>query len=88
MKKIVYTLLTLTALFVNSHVFAVEARISNTSVYPLSQALQNVKNKDNYATLKSARYDVKEKVYNITYLAKDGSVKSIKISQLNGKEVK
>ena len=85
MRKITYISLALIALFVNSTVYAVEARISTTSI---SQALQNARSKDNFSALKSAKFDVKEKVYNITYVTKDGSVESVKISKVNGKEVK
>ena len=85
MRKITYISLALIALFVNSTVYAAEARISTTSI---SQALQNARSKDNFSALKSAKFDVKEKVYNITYVTKDGSVESVKISKVNGKEVK
>ena len=85
MRKITYISLALIALFVNSTVYAVEARISTTSI---SQALQNARSKDNFSALKSAKFDVKEKVYNITYVTKDGSVESVKISKVTGKEVK
>ena len=85
MKKISYISLALIALFVSSTVYAAEARISTTSI---SQALQNARSKDNFSTLKSAKFDVKEKVYIITYVTKDGSVESVKISKVNGKEVK
>ena len=85
MKKISYISLALIALFVNSTVYAVEARISTTSI---GQALQNARSKDNFSTLKSAKFDVKEKVYNITYLTKGGSVETVKINKVNGKEVK
>ena len=85
MKKITYISLALIALFVNSTVYAVEARISTTSI---SQALENTKSRDNFATLKNVKFDVKEKVYNITYVTKDGSVESVKINTVTGKEVK
>ena len=85
MRKITYISLALIALFVNSTVYAVEARISTTSI---SQALENTKSRDNFATLKNVKFDVKEKVYNITYVTKDGSVESVKISKVTGKEVK
>ena len=85
MKKITYTFLVLIGLFISSTVYAVEARISTTSI---SQALQNARSKDNFSTLKSAKFDVKEKIYNITYVTKDGSVESVKISKVTGKEVK
>ena len=85
MKKFSYIALTLAILFINSNVYAAEARVSFTS---FSQALQTVKSKNNFVVLKSVKYDVKEKVYNITYLVKDGNVKTIKISQVNGNEVK
>ena len=85
MRKLTYISLALIALFVNSTVYAAEAKISTTSI---SQALQNARSKDNFSTLKSAKFDVKEKIYNITYVTKDGSVESVKISKVNGKEVK
>ena len=85
MRKITYISLALIALFVNSTVYAVEARIATTSI---SQALESARSKDNFSTLKSAKCDVKEKIYNITYVTKDGSVESVKISKVNGKEVK
>ena len=85
MRKITYISLALIALFVNSTVYAVEARISTTSI---TQALQNARSKDNFSALKSAKFDVKEKVYNITYLTKGGSVETVKINKVNGKEVK
>ena len=85
MRKITYISLALITLFVNSTVYAAEARISTTSI---SQALQNARNKENFSTLKSAKFDVKEKIYNITYVTKDGGVESVKISKVNGKEVK
>ena len=85
MRKITYISLALIALFVNSTVYAAEARISTTSI---SQALENTKSRDNFATLKNVKFDVKEKVYNITYVTKDGSVESVKINKVNGKEVK
>ena len=85
MRKITYISLALIALFVNSTVYAVEARISTTSI---SQALENTKSRDNFATLKNVKFDVKEKSYNISYLTKDGSVETLKISKVTGKEVK
>ena len=85
MKKITYILLAVTALFVNSTVYAVEARIPTTSI---TQALQNAKSKKNFSTLKSAKFDVKEKVYSITYLTKDGNIENLKISKVTGKEIK
>ena len=85
MRKITYISLALIALFVNSTVYAAEARISTTSI---SQALQNTKSRDNFATLKNVKFDVKEKVYNITYLTKDGDIENLKISKVTGKEVK
>jgi FlaG/FlaF family flagellin (archaellin) len=85
MKKITYILLAVIALFVNSTVYAVEARIPTTSI---TQALQNAKSKKNFSTLKSAKFDVKEKIYNITYLTKDGDIENLKISKVTGKEVK
>ena len=85
MKKITYISLALIALFVNSTVYAVEARISTTSI---SQALENTKSRDNFATLKNVKFDVNEKVYNITYVTKDGSIEGVKINTVTGKEVK
>ena len=85
MKKISYVLLALTALFVNSTVYGVEARISTTSV---TQALQNAKSKNDFSALKSTTFDVKNKVYMITYLTKDGDIETLKISKINGKEIK
>ena len=85
MKKISYIFLAVIAIFVNSTVYAVEARIPTTSI---TQALQNAKSKKNFSTLKSAKFDVKEKVYNITYLTKDGDIENLKISKVTGKEVK
>ena len=84
MKKITYTILVLTGLFISSTVYALEARIPTTSI---TQALQIARNKDNFSTLKSAKFDVANKIYNITYLAKDGSVGNVKISKTSGKEV-
>ena len=85
MRKITYISLALIAIFVNSTVYAVEARISTTSI---SQALENTKSRDNFATLKNVKFDVKDKVYNISYLTKDGSVETLKISKVTGNEVK
>ena len=85
MKKITYIALTLIAIFINSNVYAVEARVPTTS---FNKALENVKNKTNFASLKNAKFNVKKKVYEITYLNKEGSVNTIKISKLTGKEVK
>ena len=78
MKKITYTILVLTGLFISSTVYALEARIPTTSI---TQALQIARNKDNFSTLKSAKFDVANKIYNITYLAKDGSIGNVKISK-------
>ena len=85
MKKITYTILVLAGLFISSTVYALEARIPTTSI---TQALQIARNKDNFSTLKSAKFDVANKIYNITYLAKDGSIGNVKISKTSGKEVK
>ena len=85
MKKISYIFLALIAIFVNSTAYGAEARTSATSI---SKALQNARNKDNFATLKSAKFDVENKIYNITYISKDGNIENVKISQANGKEVK
>ena len=80
MKKITYILLAVIALFVNSTVYAVEARIPTTSI---TQALQNAKSKKNFSTLKSAKFDVENKVYNISYVAKDGSIENVRINKAN-----
>ena len=85
MKKISYISLALIALFVNSTVYAVQARISTVSI---TQAIQSAKSKDNFAVLKNVKFDVKEKAYTISYLTKDGSVETLKISKVTGKEVK
>ena len=85
MKKIAYVLLALTALFFNTTVFAAEARVPSTS---FSKALQIAKNRDDYVVLKSAKFDVKEKTYNISYVTKNGNVETLKISKISGKEVK
>ena len=85
MKKIAYVLLALTALFVNTTAFAAEARIPSTSI---TEALQVAKNRDDFATLKSAKFDVKGKIYNINYVTKTGNVETLKISKVSGKEVK
>ena len=85
MKKITYIALSLIANFINSNSYAVEAKVPTTS---FNKALENVKNKTNFASLKNAKFNVKKKVYEITYLNKDGSVDTIKISKLTGKEVK
>jgi len=85
MKKIAYVLLALTALFVNTTAFAAEAGIPSTSI---TEALQVAKNRDNFATLKSAKFDVKGKIYNINYVTKTGDVETLKISKVSGKEVK
>ena len=85
MKKIAYVLLAVTALFVNTTAFAAEARVPSTSI---SDALQIAKNRDDYVVLKSAKFDVKEKTYNISYVTKNGNVETLKISKISGKEVK
>ena len=85
MKKMSYIVLALIAIFVNSTAYGAEARTPATT--SISQALQNVRNKDDFATLKGAKFDVKNKVYNISYLAKDGGIENVKISQVTGKEV-
>ena len=85
MKKISYIFLAIIAIFVNSTAYGADARTSATSI---SKALQNARNKDNFATLKSAKFDVENKIYNITYISKDGNIENVKISQANGKEVK
>ena len=50
MKKFSYIALTLAILFINSNVYAAEARVSSTS---FSQALETAKSKGNFAALKS-----------------------------------
>ena len=85
MKKITYVLLAFIALFVNSTAYAVEARVPATSI---GQALQSARGKDNFSEIKSARFDVKKKTYNITYLTKEGKIETVKISKINVKEVK
>ena len=84
-KKSCYILLALTTLFVNSTVYGIEARISTTS---FSQALQSAKSKNDFAVLKSTKFDVKDKIYTITYLTKDGNFETLKISKVSGKEMK
>ena len=86
MKKISYIVLALIAIFVNSTAYGAEAR--TPTITSISQALQNVRNKDNFSTLKGAKFDVANKVYNISYVAKDGSIANVRISQSSGKEVK
>ena len=85
MKKFSYVLLASIALFVNSTAYALEARTQTTSI---TQALQNARNKDNFSALKSAKFDVQQKVYNITYFTKNGDIEILRISKVNGKEVK
>ncbi len=85
MRKIIYIFLTLIAIFVNSTVYAIEARIPATSI---GQALQSARNKNNFLTLKSAKFDVEKKIYNITYATKDGGIDIVKISKVTGKEIK
>ena len=77
--------MTLIAIFVNSTVYAIEARIPATSI---GQALQSARNKNNFLTLKSAKFDVEKKIYNITYATKDGGIDIVKISKVTGKEIK
>ena len=86
MKKISYIALALIAIFVNSTAYGAEARIPATT--SITQALQNVRNKVDFSALKGAKYDVENKVYSISYVAKDGSIENVRISQTNGKEVK
>ncbi len=85
MKKLTFISLTLVSLLISSHAGALEARIPTTS---MSKALEIVQSKDNFSTLKNVKFNVKEKLYNITYINKSGVANTIKISQLNGKEVK
>ena len=54
MKKLTYILFASTALFVNSSAFGLEAKLPSTSI---TQALQDAKNRNNYATLKSAKFE-------------------------------
>ena len=84
MKKIAYVLLALTALFINSTAHAVEARIPTTSI---TQALQTARSKDNFADLRNVKFDVKQKVYNVTYLTKSGDIETLKIITVSGKEI-
>ena len=53
MRKITYISLALIALFVNSTVYAVEARISTVSI---TQAIQSAKSKDNFAVCKPCQW--------------------------------
>ena len=76
MKKIAYVLLALTALFVNTTAFAAEARVPSTSI---SDALQVAKNRDDYVALKSAKFDVEGKIYNISYVTENGNIETLKI---------
>ena len=85
MKKIAYVLLAVTALFVNTTAFAAEARIPSTSI---TDALQVAKNRDDYVALKSAKFDVEGKIYNISYVTENGNIETLKISKVSGKEVK
>ncbi len=85
MKKLTFISLTLISLLISSNLIALEAKIPTTS---MSKALEIVKSKNDFSALKNVKYNVKEKTYNITYVNKNGSVDTIKISQLNGKEVK
>ena len=65
MKKISYIVLALIAIFVNSTAYGAEAR--TPTITSITQALQNVRNKDDFATLKGAKFDVKNKTYNRKY---------------------
>ena len=85
MKRTSYVLLALIAIFVNSTAYGVEARGPTVSI---TKALQNARSKDNFAAFKSTKFDVKQKVYNITYITKSGEVETLKISKINGKEIK
>ena len=84
MKKITYTILVLAGLFISSTVYALEARIPTTSI---TQALQTARSKDNFADLRNVKFDVKQKVYNVTYLTKSGDIETLKISTVSGKEI-
>ena len=84
MKKLIYITLTLGAIFVNSHSYAVETKEPCSS---FTQAFQSVKNKSNFSILRTAKFDDLKKIYDITYFTKDGGIETIKISQ-KGKEIK
>ena len=84
MKKLICITLTLGAIFVYSHSYAVKTKESCAS---FTQAFQNIKNKNNFAILRTAKFDDLNKVYDITYFTKDGGIETIKISQ-KGKEIK
>ena len=85
MKKITYIVLALIAIFVNSTAYGAEARTSATSI---TQALQNARSKDDFATLKGAKFDVEQKVYIVSYVTKKGDLETLKISKVSGKEIK
>ena len=57
MKRTSYVLLALIAIFVNSTAYGVEARVPTVSI---TKALQNARSKDNFAALKSTKFDVKQ----------------------------
>ena len=84
MKKMIYMTLALGAIFVNSHPHALETKEPCSS---FTQALQSVKNKSNFAILRTAKFDDSNKIYDITYFTKDGGIETIKISQ-KGEEIK
>ena len=84
MKKLIYMMLALGAIFVNSHSYAVKTKEPCSS---FTQAFQSVKNKSNFAILRTAKFDDLNKIYDITYFTKDGGIETIKISQ-KGEEIK
>ena len=84
MKKLIYMTLALGAIFVNSHSHALKTKEPCSS---FTQAFQSVKNKSNFAILRTAKFDDSNKIYDITYFTKDGGIETIKISQ-KGEEIK
>ena len=84
MKKLIYITLALGVIFFNSHSYAVKTKEPCAS---FTQAFQSVKNKSNFAVLRTAKFDDSNRIYDITYFTKDGGIETIKISQ-NGEEVK
>ena len=84
MRKFICTALTLWAIFVNSHSYAVETKEPCSS---FTQAFQSVKNKSNFSILRTAKFDDLNKIYDITYFTKNGGIETIKISQ-KGEEIK
>ena len=84
MKKLICITLALGAIFLNSDAYAVKTKEPCSS---FTQAFQNVKNKSNFSILRTAKFDDLNKIYDITYFAKNGGIETIKINQ-NGEEVK